>query len=49
MREGRSITTEAMPDDDEIIQAIRSVTISDDIEVNAGPEPDLGNTLVIEY
>jgi hypothetical protein len=49
MRERRSITPEEIPDDDDIIQAIRSVTISKDIAVQSGPEPDLGNAPFVEY
>jgi hypothetical protein len=37
MREGRSITKEDILDDDDIIQAIRSVTLSKDIDVQLGP------------
>jgi hypothetical protein len=49
MREGRSITKEEMPDDDDIIQAIRYVTVSKDIDVQPCPESDLGNASTIEY
>jgi hypothetical protein len=49
MKEGRSITKEEMPVEDDIIHAIRSVTVSKDIEVQSGPEPDLGNAPTIEY
>jgi hypothetical protein len=40
---------EEMPDDDHIIQAIRSVTVLKYIDVQPGPEPDLGNVSTIEY
>jgi hypothetical protein len=49
MREGRSITVDEMPDDNEITHAIRSISVSDDIDVNVGPTPDLGNAPDIEY
>jgi hypothetical protein len=49
MREGRSLTAAEMPDDDEFLAAIQSVTISDDIDVNQGPGPDLGVSPAIEY
>jgi hypothetical protein len=49
MREGRSITADEMPDDNEITHAIRSISVSDDIDVSVGPTPDLGNAPDIEY
>jgi hypothetical protein len=49
MREGRSITADEIPDDDEISHAIRSISVSDDIGVKVGPSPDLGNAPDIEY
>jgi hypothetical protein len=47
MREGRSITLDEMPDDDDIIDAIRAVVPLDDIGIESGPGPDLGNTTAI--
>jgi hypothetical protein len=49
MREGRSITPEEMTDDDDIIQTIRSITISKNIAVQSGPEPEIGNAPVVDY
>jgi hypothetical protein len=49
MWEGRSITADEMPDDNEITHAIRSISVSDDIDVNIGPTHDLGKALDIEY
>jgi hypothetical protein len=49
MWEGRSITADEMPDDDEISHAIRSISVCNDIGVKVGPSPDLGNAPYIEY
>jgi hypothetical protein len=49
MREVRSITADEMPDDNDITHAIRYISVSDDIDVNVGPTPDLGNSTDIEY
>jgi hypothetical protein len=49
IREGRSITLNEMPDDDDIADAIRAVMPLDDIGIESGPGPDLGNTPSIEY
>jgi hypothetical protein len=49
MREGRSITLNEMPDDEDIFDAIRAGVPLDDIGINSGPRPDLGNTPAIEY
>jgi hypothetical protein len=38
-----------MPDDDQIIHAIHSVTVSDDIGINPVPDPDVGNPPAVEY
>jgi hypothetical protein len=38
-----------MPNDDELVVAIRSVTVSEDIDVKQGPGPDLGVPPAMEY
>jgi hypothetical protein len=40
MREGRSITLDDMPDDDDIVDAIRAVTPLNDIGIESVPGPD---------
>jgi hypothetical protein len=49
IREVRSITADEIPDDNEITHAIRSISVSDDIDVNVGTTPDLRNAPDIEY
>jgi hypothetical protein len=38
-----------MPDDNELVAAILSVTVSEDIDMKHGPGPDLGVPPVMEY
>jgi hypothetical protein len=49
MREGRSITLNEMPDDEDIVDAIRAAMPLDDIGIKSGTGPDLRNTPTIEY
>jgi hypothetical protein len=49
MQEGRSITLDEMPDYEDIVDVIRAVTPLDDIGIESGPGPDLGNKPAIEY
>jgi hypothetical protein len=49
IREGRSITPDEMPDNDEIVEAILSLPVAEDIAAEPGPSPDLGNAPSMEY
>jgi hypothetical protein len=48
IREGRYLTEAKMPDDDELVAAIHSVAVSDDINVKDRPGPDLGVHHIME-